>query len=321
MGKFDISRFAAQAPVPTLPDLPQDGPRTIKTITGEIVQLQRVGGEAVLGIGQRLIEAKAMLSHGEWGAWLAEHVNYSERSAQRLMRLAREWSNPTALSDLGAAKALALLTLPPDDREAFLSEPHVVDGEEKRVVDMTSRQLQAALADREAALAGKTAAEEARAKMAKDVKLLKALNADVSARCDAQARALKELRAELKAEREKPVPVAVMSVDEEALAEARAEGAAAAREDAAAQRRSLEAELAGLRARVAAAQPRADDEPAASRDEADFMSILSRTQEDVNRMLGLYLKALGRDENLAARFARQLYELAETIAGVLEEEI
>lgn len=313
MGKFDISRFAAQAPVPTLPDLPQDGPRTIETITDEIVQLQRVGGEAVLGIGQRLIEAKAMLSHGEWGAWLAEHVNYSERSAQRLMRLAREWSNPTALSDLGAAKALALLTLPPDDREAFLAEPHVVDGEEKRVVDMTSRQLQAALAEREAALAEKAAAEEARNAMAKDVKLLNLLNADAAARCDAQARTLKELRAELKAERAKPVPVAVMDVDEQALDKARAEGAAAAREEAAARQRSLEAELAELRARVAATQPGSADEPAASRDEADFEAVLARVREDVNRLLGLFLKALGRDEELADRFAAELGCLADDI--------
>lgn len=317
MGKFDISRYAAQAPVPTLPDLPQDGPRTIETITGEIVQLQRVGGEAVLGIGQRLIEAKAMLSHGEWSAWLAENVNYSERSAQRLMRLAREWTNPTALSDLGAAKALALLTLPSEEREAFLAAPHEVDGEEKAVVDMTTRELQRALAEREAALVEKAAAEEARAKMAQDMRVLEKLNADADARCDVQARDLKDLRAELKALREKPVDVAVMTVDQAKLDEARAAGAAAARAEAETRRRSLEAELAALRGKLAAAQQetsaQASGEPVANRDEADFMAVLARVREDVNRLLGLFLRALGRDEELADRFAAELGCLAEDI--------
>ena len=44
--------------------------RDIETITGEIIQLKQDAGNAILGIGQRLIEAKAMLSHGEWLPWL-----------------------------------------------------------------------------------------------------------------------------------------------------------------------------------------------------------------------------------------------------------
>lgn len=38
------------------------------------------------------------------------------------MRLAREWTNRTALSDLGATKALTLLALPPEEREQFIAE-------------------------------------------------------------------------------------------------------------------------------------------------------------------------------------------------------
>lgn len=312
MGKFDISRYAAQAAVPTLPDLPQDGPRTIETITGEIMQLQRVGGEAVLGIGQRLIEAKAMLSHGEWGVWLAEHVNYSERSAQRLMRLAREWTNPSALTGLGAAKALALLTLPSEEREAFLAVPHEVDGEEKAVVDMTTRELQRALAERETALAEKAVAEEARAKMEQDMRVLKQLRDDTIRQCDDQRARIAALRAEIKALREQPVDVAVMAVDQASLDEARAAGAAEARKEAEARRRSLEAELAALRGELAAAG-RGAEAPAVSRDEEDFNAVLARVREDVNRLLGLFLKAVGRDDDLAERFAAELGCLADDI--------
>ena len=61
------------------------------------------------------------------------------------MRLAREWTNQTALSDLGATKALTLLALPPEERETFMAENHMVDGEEKTVIDMTSRELEKAI--------------------------------------------------------------------------------------------------------------------------------------------------------------------------------
>jgi hypothetical protein len=40
-------------------------------------------------IGQRLIEAKALLKHGEWLPWLNEHCFLSERQAQKYMRIAR----------------------------------------------------------------------------------------------------------------------------------------------------------------------------------------------------------------------------------------
>lgn len=110
---FDISRFAPAAQPPA------SERRTIGAITREILQLKNDAGNAILGIGQRLLEAKAMLPRGEWLPWLTERVEFSERQAQRFMKLAQEWSNPTALSDLGATKALALLALPPEERQKF----------------------------------------------------------------------------------------------------------------------------------------------------------------------------------------------------------
>ena len=86
--------------------------RDIEAITAEILNAKRAGGEAILAIGRGLMEAKAMLSHGEWLPWLTEQVEFSESTAQRFMRLAKEWSNPSALTDLGATKALQLLARP-----------------------------------------------------------------------------------------------------------------------------------------------------------------------------------------------------------------
>lgn len=220
---FDISKYAATLNQPA----PAEN-RDIETITAEIIQLKQDAGSAILGIGQRLIEAKAMLSHGEWLPWLTERVEYSERVAQKFMRLAREWSNPNTLSDLGASKALALLALPPEERETFMSENHLVDGEAKPVIDMTYKELEKAIRERdearkaaEAAQADARSAEESRAKMEADMRALENIH-----RCaqegEAQAReALARAQAELRELRERPVDVAV-EVDQAAVDKARA---------------------------------------------------------------------------------------------------
>ena len=44
-------------------------------------------------IGKRLEEAKALVPHGEWGAWLESNFEYSESTAGNLMRIYREYGN------------------------------------------------------------------------------------------------------------------------------------------------------------------------------------------------------------------------------------
>lgn len=119
--------------------------RPIEVITAEIQILKQRAGEDIIGIGQRLIEAKSRLAHGEWLPWLENEVQFSEASAQRFMRLAKAYSNPSALTDLGPSKALILLGLPESEREEFVSEKHEVNGEEKSVAEMTSRELDQAI--------------------------------------------------------------------------------------------------------------------------------------------------------------------------------
>ena len=149
------------------------------------------------------------------------------------MRLAREWTNRQALADLGAAKALTLLALPPDEREQFMAETHIVDGEDKTVIDMTSRELERAVKERDEALrtaeqakAAAAAAEESRAKMETDMTALKELHRAARA-AEVQSREeLEKAQAELKALHEKPVDVAVMEVDQAALDNIRREAVA-----------------------------------------------------------------------------------------------
>ena len=226
MAKFEIGAFAK-----SVMETAGDGPKDIEAITGEILEAQRKGGEAVLTIGRCLIDAKAMLSHGEWLPWLSERVGYSEKTAQNFMRLAREFSNPQAIADLGATKALKLLALPADEREKFVADHNVID--------MTTRQLETAIRERDEALkaaqaakADAATAEEARAKMAEDMAVVNASLKDARQereRADDQVRRLEAELAELKA---RPVDVAVETVvDQEAVAKARADAVAEMKEN------------------------------------------------------------------------------------------
>ena len=259
MSKTNLGQIIAQTMAK-----PVEG-RSIETITDEILDLKQTAGEAILEIGNRLIEAQTMLSHGEWLTWLTERVEFSPRTAQRFMRLSREWSNATALSHLGATKALALLALPADEREQFMAETHQVDGQEKNVIDMSARQLEQAIKDRdearkaaETAQAEASAAEQARAKMEEDMKLLNARLSGAQEDREQAAQAVARLEAQLAELKEKPVEVAVETVvDQAAIEKARAEAvvgmqakldqAREAKEEAEARRKNAEEALEQVR--------------------------------------------------------------------------
>ena len=327
---FDISRFAQTGQAPSTE-------RSIGDITTEILRLKQDAGNAILGIGQRLIEAKAMLPHGEWLPWLTEQVEFSERTARNFMRLAREWTNRQALADLGAAKALTLLALPPEERERFMEENHVVDGEEKSVIDMTSRELEKAVKERDEALhaaeearAAAETADQSRAKMEADMTALKQLH-QAAQTAEAQAReALAEAQAELKTLREKPVEVAV-EVDQKALEEARREAetqmqakvdkAAEAQKKAEEQRKKAEEELAAVRQQLEATrQTERQAVISGDKDLALFELLFSQGNEAVNKLHGLLLKVRGRgDTELAGKLQKALLALADVTRRCAEE--
>lgn len=319
MSKPDLGRIIAQTMA-----RPAEG-RTIEAITGDILDAKRAGGEAILTIGRCLIEAKDMLPHGEWKDWLADRVEFSERAAQRFMRLAREWSNPTALSDLGATKALTLLALPAEERERFM--------EDNNVIDMTTRQLEQAIKERdearkaaEAAKAEASTAEQDRAKMAEDMALL---NARLAGAREDRERALHDaakLEEELAELKNRPVDVAVETVaDPEALEKARADAVAEmqAKLDRAKERqKKAEAQAKEAQAALERTQAQLQDSErarknavlASDEDMATFQVLFQQAQDQANKMRGILLKLRGRADQTAAQgVEKALRALAEAI--------
>lgn len=99
-------------------------------------------------IGGKLVEAKSMVDHGEWGKWLEEKVDYSQSTANNLMQLYREygtnqeslfdnWTNSETFANLTYTQHMALLALPFADRLEF--------AEKNNVEQMSTRELEKAV--------------------------------------------------------------------------------------------------------------------------------------------------------------------------------
>lgn len=322
--KANLGQIVAQAMATT------NQHRTIEAITDELLDAKRKGGEAILTIGRCLNEAKDMLPHGEWLPWLNEQVELSERTAQKFMRLAREWSNPSALADLGATKALMLLALPKEERDDFV--------EDNNIVDMTTRQLEQAIRERdearkaaEEAKAEASTAEQARAKMAEDMALL---NARLAGAREDHERALQDvgkLEKELAELKDRPVEVAVETVvDQEAIEKATAEAVAdlkAKLEKAKERQQKAEAQAKKAQNALELAQVQLQDAErarknavlASDEDMATFQVLFQQVQEQANKMRGILLKLRGRPDSTAAQgVEKALRALAEVIGRCAE---
>lgn len=217
-------------------------PRPIEVITAEIWAYKQQAGYAILEIGRRLNEAKEQLTHGEWLPWLKEKVEFSEVTAQRFMRLAREYTNPSTVTDLGASKALTLLVLPASERDEFLAEKHIVHGEEKTPFEMSKTELAAVIKERDEALRRVDDAETGMADLRDQLeeannraagyeeKLNKAKEKADQDVASAQEE-VEALKAELEALRSAPAEVAVEPQTDQAAIDAAAEKARAETEE------------------------------------------------------------------------------------------
>lgn len=307
---------------------PAEG-RTIEAITGEILELKQRGGEVILDIGRRLLEAKGMLPHGEWLPWLNERVEFSERTAQKFMRLAQKWSNPSALADLGATKALMLLALPEEEREEFV--------EDHNVIDMSARQLEQAIRERdearkaaEAAKVDASAAEQARAKMEADMAATKNLLESARADADSAGSRARVLEEKLRMLQEQPVDVAVETVvDPEAIAKAREEAVAEmqakldkareAKAKADEKRKQAEASVEILKKSIERMEQNEKKAAlGADKDLAQFELLFDQAQETVNKMRGILMEVRARDEASAGKLANAMKALAAAVGRCAE---
>lgn len=241
--------------------------RDIRVISAEIRTIQdSVRRTALLGaieIGRRLVEAKELVPHGEWGGWLKSEFEFSQPTASRLMTLFKEYgadqsslfgaeSKYSALNNLSITNALRLLAIPDEEREAFAAE-HDIEHKTGREVDKLIRQKQEADARAERAERELKESDEGHALAMAELseQLQEAEQAARDAKSVAQTandrvKALADERdgmaAELEELRSRPIEVAVQ-VDEDAVKKAAEEAKAEAEQKAKAKLEKLEKKL------------------------------------------------------------------------------
>ena len=318
--------------------------RDIGTVTTEILMIRRQVEQTALSgaieIGRRLTEAKELLPHGEWGKWLQEEVSFSQRTANNFMRLAAEYGdaqvslfggNSQTLADLPYTKALQLLAVPEEEREAFAEEHHVAD--------LSSRELEKLIRERDAAQEETAQAEAVRDEVQK--RLTAALDAQSEAervsaaqksRAEVAEQKVSELEERLRKAQEKArkaaadLAAAKKEIPQDAMDKLRREAQEAAAADAA---KKAEREQEKLRtekeqaardakdARELARQAEAQRDAAqralalANPDAAVFAALYGQIQEAWNRLHGVWIKAAAADAATGEKLRTAARALAE----------
>lgn len=128
--------------------------RDLDIITAEINSCKRTIVYSVIEIGRLLVEAKEITGHGGWGKYLEDnHPEISQQTATNWMNLYREYgtgqrsmfdgfANSQLFGKISVTNHVELLKLPAEERQAF-AEEHAVD-------EMTVKELQAAIRERDA---------------------------------------------------------------------------------------------------------------------------------------------------------------------------
>lgn len=109
-----------------------DLPTLVARIKTAEATVYRVTLAGVIEIGKCLEAAKEKVKHGEWEEWCTENLGYSQRQAQRFMKIADTYGNENSifgkndtLSDLSISKAYSLLSIPEDEVESFIENNDV----------------------------------------------------------------------------------------------------------------------------------------------------------------------------------------------------
>jgi predicted nucleic acid-binding Zn-ribbon protein len=307
--------------------------RDIRTVTTEIKTITRQAQQMMLTyaveIGRRLMEAKELVPHGEWGTYIQNEVNFSQSTADNFMRLFKEYGNQQeslfslnsqAIENLTYTKALQLLAIPAEERAGFV--------ERNNVAEMSTRELDAAIKARDEAIAAKEEAESITKQTTDELEaarnLAESRNADI-ARLEGKVKELEDqkgsaasevesLKAKLKkakddakaAKEAATNPAIPESTMEKLRAEAEAQAAEKAAKDiekavATAQDRADKAENEAklLREKLEAAEKKAR---LSSEGAAEFSSVFKTVQADFGRLLSALKKVEAEDHELATKF-------------------
>lgn len=147
----------------------------VNTIYQQMEAIGNIGLQLAAEAGERLIEIKGRLAHGEFESWCKDNLTFSKRKAENMMRWSQKckdensiFSKTQTFTDLGISKVWALLAAPEDVAEEVLKEG---------ASDMSVRELQDEISrlksEKKTAQEHARATEEEQANMEEEIEILK----------------------------------------------------------------------------------------------------------------------------------------------------
>ncbi|EJO5347011.1 DUF3102 domain-containing protein [Clostridium botulinum] len=91
----------------------------------EILKLKEQTVKNILSIGHKLNFIKLSIPHGEFGKYIEEKVGFTQRTAQKFMKIAESFHDANAPSCLGIEKLYLITTIPEKDRDKFIEENNI----------------------------------------------------------------------------------------------------------------------------------------------------------------------------------------------------
>lgn len=183
--------------------------RTPEMVAAEINLIKDQTRKLVLSnsilIGKKLKEAKEMLEPGKFGQWLSEAVDFSQSTANNLMRVYDEYGADQGVLFGSAAKsdvvekltytqAVLLLGVPTEKREEFIEAEHIED--------LSTRELQAKIKELKEAKESAEQKAKAKTKLAQEAAENKKMAEALSSQRDALETEAKELRKSLEGKKQ-----------------------------------------------------------------------------------------------------------------------
>lgn len=147
----------------------------VNTIYQQMEAIGNIGLQLAAEAGERLIEIKGRLAHGEFESWCKNNLTFSKRKAENMMRWSQKckdensiFSKTQTFTDLGISKVWALLAAPEDVAEEVLKEG---------ASDMSVRELQEEISrlklEKEKVEGLARATEEEQANLEEEIEILK----------------------------------------------------------------------------------------------------------------------------------------------------
>lgn len=310
--------------------------RSDREIAAQINAVKRQTAQVCLAaaveIGRLLCEAKATVPYGDWGSWLEDNVNYSQSTANNLMRLYQNYGEQEQMSfleensleifgSLSPSQALALLGLPREERADYV---------ETHDMETTSvRDIEAEIAARKAAEEQAVKANEEKAAALTDAENARRLAKKAEEQLERERAAMQQELEEARkavADAGQVAITATVEPDEETLRALREEYEQKLEQ----QKQALEkakaaAEKAGAGMKEAAAKAKAEAE-AALQEEMERLRQAAATAEAKLTTAGdaavqrykVYFESIQREYNELLRLGEEIRRTAPDTADKLE---